>query len=274
VKSIFLLLVVSVTVLMPLEAPADGNLSSQMAQVLQNAKILKQNSYLRVTLVDKQAVVLTERAPKAADRDCKIDALLMAKTLMGSFPEEVHRVKILFNNAGSASASQVDVSIGDVRAFENKLVNADQLLDSIELKEAAGAEADSPGENVAASATVVPGPYLDKRLILLGQIEQLKSKGTGVKIFEDLFRKIEDEAASGDKTKLTGDIQFLSDKLTEQEQLIRQAAQVEKEKATATPESYINSQSQRPMRKFKYPPFNNRNNLPFRLPQKQQLRQQ
>lgn len=219
-QALFLAMIVSG---LHLSVRAESDLSSQMVEVLQSAKVLKQ-PYVRATLVDKQAIILTERLPKATDRDCKIDAILIAKTIVGAFPHDVNRVRVIFNKTGSPASSQVDVSIGDVRSFENKLTDADQLLDSLDLKEVS-ADGSVAGQS---AARVAPGPFLDRRLILLGKIEGLKTKGTGVKAFQDLFRKIEDEVPSNDQSKIAADIEFLGDKLAEQEELVKQAGHVGK----------------------------------------------
>jgi tetratricopeptide (TPR) repeat protein len=76
---------------------------------------------------------------------------------------------------------------------------------------------------VPGNLTVTPGPLADKRLLLLSRIEALKLKGTSVKPFMDLFNNLETEATKDSEDQLSKDLSYLADKLSEQEDLVKQA---------------------------------------------------
>lgn len=192
--------------------------ASKLLFVLRSAKTVKPNQRLNAVMADKQATILTERNSKASDKDCKIDAVLIAKQLIDSFPDQISRVRVMFEKIGTNQSSRVDVTAGDVKAYALGAMNAESLLSSLDL-----VDVDTGGGVANGSAlSVLPGPMLDKRLLLLSRIESLKSKGTSVKPFQALFATMEAEVSGGDGDKLTKDIAYLSEKLTDQEKMVKQ----------------------------------------------------
>lgn len=200
---------------------AESVTPSQMVEILRNSHVLKPAVQLRATYDDhtKRVTILTDRYPKESDNDCKIDAVLVAKKLVDSFPDEVSVVRLIFNTTGK-TPQQIDVTKVHVKAYGSGAVKADELLSSLNLVDSEIATTQFGAGN---GLSVVPGPLADQRLIILGRIDALKKGGTGVGAFMTLFKSIEAEAANGDETKATKDIEFLSEKLTTQEDLVKQA---------------------------------------------------
>ncbi len=199
---------------------ADAIDSGKMVYVLRNTKAVKPEAPLNATIAQRQAIILTSRTAKASDKDCKIDAVLIAKELISAFPEQISRVRILFSKPDSHQSSQIDVTAGDVKAFSVGAINVDSLLASLEVVDVDSGSTSSPGRS---ALTIGPGALADKRLILLGRIEGLRSKGTSVKPFMDIFNRIEGEVTSSSAEVLAKDVAYLSEKLDEQEKLVKQA---------------------------------------------------
>jgi len=193
---------------------------SRIIFVLRQSKVIKREQTLTAVINQRQADILTERKDKETDDDCKIDAVLIAKEIINSFPDQINRVRITFQKPGDSQASQVDVTAGDVKAYAMGAMKPDALLGSLEMQ-----QVDYRG-GTGQAMTVVNGPLLDKRLALLGRIEGLKAKGTSVKPFRDLFDNIENETSQhAMEEKISKDIAYLDEHLTEQESLVKQSRQ-------------------------------------------------
>lgn len=206
-------------------AAADTVTPSEMVTVLRNTHVLKPEVALHATYDEhnKLAVVLTDRNPKALEKDCKIDAVLVAKKLVDSFPNDINTVRVIFSVPGKDDAKQVDVTKVDVKAYGSGAVKADELLSSLNLVQPKTDNDSGTGIGDSAGLGVAPGPLEGQRLILLGRIQALKNRGTGVSAFQALFDKIEAEAKAGDQTSLSKDVPDLRQKLDEQSELVKQA---------------------------------------------------
>jgi hypothetical protein len=197
---------------------------TELVAMLRNAKVVNPLYPLRANLAEHEAVITTQRNPKATDKDCKIDAVLMAKTLIEAFPGDVLRVKVLFSDYDKQICSAVKVSKGDVASYGNGSIKQDEFLESLEVQEYK--ENDNPMAPVAGqtvSLGVAPGFMQDKRLVLLGRIEALNQKGTNVKAFMDYFNQIEAEVKNGNETQVGSMITKLSANLDDQEKMRQQA---------------------------------------------------
>lgn len=170
---------------------------AEIVGVLRSAKIVKQDLSLRASYTSGDCIVTTQRSKAAADDDCKIDAILMARSLFQSFPDAgILHVKVLFSNYEEHKYMEVSVSKSDVEAFASGKLSRAELLGTITAATYDEdvdpfAPASKQDESVAA-ASVVPGALVDKRLILLGRIDSLKKHGTNPEMFLDSFQNIED----------------------------------------------------------------------------------
>ncbi|MBA3995067.1 MAG: hypothetical protein C0469_16235 [Cyanobacteria bacterium DS2.3.42] len=205
--------------------------STELMAILKNAKIVDQSLLLRAALSDQEALVSAKRSSKDTDNDCKINAVMFAKTLMDTYPDQVLRVKVLLFDFEKSRYNQIVIRKGDVSAFRSGSLSKESLLGSIEITNVAdpGMGSGSSASGTGGSAGVVAGPFQDKRLLLLSHIESLSQKGTNVKAFRSIFDQIEDLARQGNETALSQKIPYLFEKLEDQQKLVKQASQVGKQ---------------------------------------------
>ena len=197
--------------------------ATEMVAILRNAKVVNPQYPLRASMNEHEGIVTTQRNPKATDKDCKIDAVLMAKTLMDSYPGEILRVKVLFSDYDKQTCSAIKITKGDVESYGSGTIKQDEFLESLEVS--TFKENDSPFGTQAGqslSIAVVPGFLQDKRLVLLSRIEALEHKGTNTKAFMQYFQQIEDLVKQGDEKQTLTMIQSLSRSLDDQEALRQQ----------------------------------------------------
>ncbi|MFA6208390.1 MAG: hypothetical protein WCT03_06640 [Candidatus Obscuribacterales bacterium] len=207
------------------EAPAIT--PSEMVIVIRNAKIVTADAPVRASLINQEAIITTKRNPKANDKDCKIEAIMIGKVLVDTYSKEILRVKVLFSDYENQKYTSVSLSKGDLTAFGDGKLNQDELLNSLQLttfKEDVSPFSDRASES-GTTTGISPGPLLDKRLLLLSRIESLKQKGTNVKAYMDYFNTIEDAVKNSDEEKVKSLSASLSEKLNDQEKM-RQQAQV------------------------------------------------
>jgi len=194
---------------------------AKVIYLLRQTKVVKPDRPLNVALSKKQAIVLTERTGKETDEDVKIDAVLIAREIITGFPDDISRVRVTFQNPGTDRAAQIDVTAGDVKAYGSGAMDAKSLLNSLDLNEVDYAS--TTAGSADSGLTVAAGPLVDKRLLLLSRIEALKSKGTSVKPFMDLFSNIETEAPKASEEQIGKDVSYLAEKLAEQEDLYKES---------------------------------------------------
>ena len=75
---------------------ADAPSVAAMTQVLRNAKVVNSDRALHLSIGAKRVLIITERGAKSTDKDCRIDAVLIAKTLIDTYSSEIISVKVLF----------------------------------------------------------------------------------------------------------------------------------------------------------------------------------
>ncbi|CAN5416375.1 hypothetical protein BH11CYA1_BH11CYA1_38060 [soil metagenome] len=199
--------------------------AAEMVTVIQNAKIVGSDYPVRASIIDQEAIITTKRNPKAVDKDCKIDAIMIGKVLVETYSKEILRVKVIFSDYEKQIYTSVNLSKGDLTAFADGKLSQDDLLNSIQLttyKEDVSPFAPRGGSGTS-STGAAPGPLLEKRLLLLSRIEGLKQKGTNVKAYVDYFNTIEDAVKNGDEEKVKALTASLSEKLNDQEKMRQQA---------------------------------------------------
>lgn len=210
---------------LPLPASAQKAATpTEMVAILRNAKIVNPLYPLRANLAEHEAMVTTQRNPKATDKDCKIDSVLIAKALIESFPGDVLRVKVLFSDYDKQTCSTVTVSKGDVESYGNGTIKQDEFLESLEIE--TFKENDSPfapASGQSLSTGIAPGFMQDKRMVLLSRIEAMQQKGTNTKAYMEYFQQIEDNVKKGDEKQVATMITSLSGNLDEQEKMRQQA---------------------------------------------------
>jgi hypothetical protein len=91
---------------------------AEVVNALEKAKILAPSIRLNARVSPDEVIIATYKNPKAEDKDCKIDAVLIAKAVMDLAPGEVPRVTVYFYSSSTLSKyKQVEVTAGDVKAF-------------------------------------------------------------------------------------------------------------------------------------------------------------
>lgn len=206
----------------------------EMQALLRNARIIDAGYPLRISVHEQEALVSTKRNPKANETDCKVDAVLMAKTLMDAYPTQVLRVKVLFNNYEENKANQVVVTKGDIKSFGAGAIDQKTLLNSLDYSTISAHTQDSGGDSLTPYA-VSPGVFSNERQLLLGHIKLLEKRGTNVKAFQTIFEQIETNVRGHkDQTLIKQGISDLAGKLKEQDKFIRQASLVQKENPGAS----------------------------------------
>jgi hypothetical protein len=203
---------------------AASNISpGEIVGVLRAAKVVKADLPLRAAYSSGDCIITTQRNKLAKDEDCKIDAILMAKTLFDSFPDAgILHVKVLFSEYEVHKYMEVSVSKSDVAAYGDGKLSSNELLSSIgatRYDEDVDPFAPASHQDESAAATsITPGPLSDKRLILLGRIDSLKKHGTNPEMFLTAFQSIEDMVkAQKDPSEIEAAIRKLNGDIDDQE---------------------------------------------------------
>jgi mannose-6-phosphate isomerase class I len=109
--------------------------SGEIQAALERAKVLGAGTGMTVSVSRNQAVVGTYKNTKANEKDCKIDAVLIAKAIMDLAPNDIVSVSVYFYNRADLSMyEQVTLSAGDIKAFGSGDVGKEQFLSSVKLE--------------------------------------------------------------------------------------------------------------------------------------------
>lgn len=191
------------------------------AQKIRQAKIIDPHSTLRVEVAsNEEARVVVGRNPKASDEDCKIDAILLAKTLMEAFPGKLMRVKAIFTQS-NADSGQITVTVGDIKSFKSGQLDKKALLDSIEFVKVGS----SSLTEVRAPVKALPGLYQNWRQLLLDEIRLLANQDVNVTVFVDDFNQIEKILGTAGEREIKRRLLSLDAELKDQAELSRIARQ-------------------------------------------------
>ncbi len=230
-------LVVCVCACQPVLAAITPN---ELIKAIRAANIWSPDYKIQAIINGEEADISTYRNPKATDKDCKIDAVLVARAAMNADKAGIKRVKVTFYDATNTNKyRQVVVREGDVKAFASRELTPDELLGSIEItsgevSSTAATLKNKSYQDITQSPGVVEGPYKGERIQLLGRIDALKERGVGVQPFVTQFLHVEDLARNGDAGSVAQSISFLSSKLDAQEQAYNEAHQ----QRYAAPQAY------------------------------------
>jgi len=120
--------------------PAPAAISpDDVTAAIEKAKILAPGIRVSVSPskeAKEELNITTFRNVKAEDKDCKIEAVLLAKAAMDLGPIAVTRVQVYFySSAMSGKYKKVTVTAGDVKAFGAGAMSQEQLLKSIDISE-------------------------------------------------------------------------------------------------------------------------------------------
>jgi hypothetical protein len=115
--------------------PAWSVTANDIISAIDKGKILAPSIRVNAQVRPDVVYISTYKNLKANDRDCKIEAVLLAKTVMDLAPE-IPRVEVRFYEQTSLNRfKQISISAGDVKAFASGSIKEDQLLNGLVLKQ-------------------------------------------------------------------------------------------------------------------------------------------
>lgn len=155
---------------------------------IDRAKVLDASIRVNAQVTPEVVYISTYKNPKANDRDCKIEAVLLAKTVL-ELDSHVPRVEIRFYSQNALSRfKKVSVSAGDVKAFAAGTMQEDQLLNSLVL-----AEEETRDANTRATSHLQENQYARRKREVSSRINKnILEVSVGLDpTLEDLYLKTE-----------------------------------------------------------------------------------
>ncbi len=126
--------VLTLPLLMPCPARAVATSESVTASI-NKAKVLAPGTQIKVRVQGEQALISTFRNERADDKDSKIDALLLGKTVFEIPASGITSLVVYFYNSKTPNEyKSVTIRISDVKAFDAGTMSQDEMLSSIEIK--------------------------------------------------------------------------------------------------------------------------------------------
>lgn len=166
----------------------------EMESKLEESKILP-GEKIEVQ-IDQEEAVARKKKPaesKELERDCKIEAILISKTIM-SADSSIKKVRVRFADPKDPLRyEEILVRAGDILAFASGSLSEKDLLASLDL---------TLGGTSSASLSVVDGPEKEKRANLFARISELDAKGINTKAYMEQFKILEESAKKGDKSQV------------------------------------------------------------------------
>lgn len=120
--------------------------TAAITAALEEGNVFASGIRVSVRLNGDEATISTYRNSQANDDDCRIEAVLAAKTVIDLAPDDIYRVLVYFYEPDLSSYKQVQVSRGDVKSFASGETSKEELLKSLRIKSGSMSDA---GENVA-----------------------------------------------------------------------------------------------------------------------------
>ncbi|MBU6451400.1 MAG: hypothetical protein KGS72_06460 [Cyanobacteria bacterium REEB67] len=110
--------------------------ANDIVSVVEKAKILSSGTRVAAAINGSEVYVSTYKNARATDNDCKIEAVLVAKTAMDLAPNEISRATVYFYSTANINKRKfVTVTAGDVKAFGSGQLGQEQLLSSLTVKD-------------------------------------------------------------------------------------------------------------------------------------------
>lgn len=212
-KSVFLAL--SVFLGLSIQNPVWAKLSS--AQLI---NLLRANAKARVSNINiigdgPLVTVVADKNPNASDKELKIDAIFLGKTLIENAPGQVADIKVIFSQQ-DREGRYIQISSQQIKDFGSGKIEPDKFLASIYLISVAGEQ----------TPDVVQGPQFERRLIVWRRIDHLRKMGTGVRPFQNAFKDVETQVAAGKTDDLSTKISNLERTLSQQENILQEAKRI------------------------------------------------
>lgn len=140
---------------------------SEVISAIDKAKVLDASIRVNAQVTPDLVYVSTYKNPKANDHDCKIEAVLLAKTVM-DLDSKVPRVEVRFFHQNALSRyKKISISAGDVKAFASGSMSEDQLLASLALT-----EEETKDPNARATSYLQENQYVRKKKEVSSRIDK------------------------------------------------------------------------------------------------------
>lgn len=107
--------------------------SSEIVQAINKSQLLPSGTIVNVKL-DKDQVYISTFRHSNEEKDCKINAVLMAKAVLDLAPDQFARVTCYFFGKELSTYQEVAVTAGDVKSFAAASLDEKQLLASLTVK--------------------------------------------------------------------------------------------------------------------------------------------
>lgn len=112
-----------------------GATTSDLVDALEKNNVFAAGISVSARMAGPEVLISTYRNSKATNEDCKIEALLAAKTVFDIGLEGASRVKIYFFEPTLDKYKEVSVSKGDVLSFQSGQIKQQDLLSSLTVQE-------------------------------------------------------------------------------------------------------------------------------------------
>jgi hypothetical protein len=132
-------------------SPAGTAKDMPLAPALESAGVMPKGYKINASTSESEALIQTHlpEASADSDKDCKIDAVLLAKIVLNKRPQ-IAKVKVRFFNTNNTHYRQIVVTAGDVAAYGGGSISVEKLLKSLEIAEGGsggGAETEASANN-------------------------------------------------------------------------------------------------------------------------------
>ncbi len=212
-KSAFLAL--SVLLGLSVQNPVWAKLSSSQLTTLLRANAKARVSNINILGDGPLVTVVADKNANASDKELKIDAIFLGKTLLDNAPGQVTDIKVVFSQQDK-EGRYIQISSQQIKDFGSGKIEPDKFLASIYLVPVAGEQ----------TPDVVQGPQFERRLLVWKRIDHLRKMGTGVRPFQNAFKDVETQAASGKTDDLSEKISNLERTLSQQENILQEAKRI------------------------------------------------
>ena len=192
-------------------AAEDTVTESELVTILRATKVVPSDSKLTASISGDEIVVSTSKKDGASDEACKIEAVLIAKTVFDSVKNDAQRAKVILFDFKSNNYSEIAVKRAEVKMFGSGQLTEKELLSSLEIKNGDG---DSNDDD---SLKLAPGPNQQGRVLLNVRLKKLEKQGSNISDLWPIFEKMEEAARSGDKAKTQELLQSLKPLVTARE---------------------------------------------------------
>lgn len=199
----------------------------EIGKAIKDAHILTPGYDVKPTLAGDSAIITSYRNPQASDKDCKVDAVLITRKVIGLDPQKIKNVEVYFFDTKSPTQySKVVVRADDINRFGAGKLSQAQLMDLVNFSRGqVKAQANPLGQFQQQSYTqilqrsdVVPGPMASERSYLLSQIRQLSGTRVDKRQLQTLsqnFVLIEDLARYNQRESLVQQIKLLQERINQ-----------------------------------------------------------